>query len=84
MYGFSNGVVLLQERYMIRKYRKGFLNMKKTYYITDGENIEQVSTPLRYLKKDNSMDGVMRYFAGKLNNESLRQKILHKEYTNVA
>lgn len=30
------------------------------------------------------MDGVMRYFAGKLNNESLRQKIVHKEYTNVA
>lgn len=84
LYGFSNGVVLLQERYVRRKYRNGFLNMKKTYYVTDGENIEKVSTPLKFLKKDNSMDGVMRYFAGKLSNESLRQKLLHKEYTNVA
>lgn len=84
VYGFCNGVILLQERYVSRKYRNGFLNMKKTYYITDGQNIETVSTPLKYLKKDDSIEGVVKYFAKKLNNKCLKQKIMYNEYTDVA
>lgn len=79
LYGICNGVILLQQNNSCKKRTYGEWHTKTKYYITDGQNIEEVSTPLRHLKKDDSIDGVVKHFARKLKNECLKHKILFND-----
>ena len=84
LYGIRNGVILLQQNNSCKKRTYGEWHTKKKYFITDGQNIEQVSTPLKYLKADSSVDGVVKHFAQKLTNECLKHKILfNKDIENT-
>jgi len=75
LYGFFNGVAIFQERYVKRTSKNGFLSMKKTYYITNGQEIEEITTPLRYLTKDSSLDGVVKHYAKKVKSVSIKEQI---------
>ncbi len=81
VYGICNGVILFQQNNSCKNRTYGEWHTKKKYFITDGQNIEQISTPIRYLQKDGSLDGVVRYFAHKLTNECLKHKILFNKDT---